>query len=156
MSQTFTPFPPVEPNLITYSIPAEGIELEVLQENICSFLGPEAYARINLNQEYVITALKPFTNSQLNDLRAFSAEMIEHISESFRLQSCHHANPTYIHQISYYTSGEVIDPDPRGHRTADLQTKGAWINLQISYPIIHNIYISPSTDGRCSHSCTGL
>jgi hypothetical protein len=50
MSQNFTPFPLVRPNLITYPIPAEGIELEVLQENICFFLGPEAYARINLNQ----------------------------------------------------------------------------------------------------------
>lgn len=35
---------------MTYPILAEGIEWEVLQENICSFLGPEAYARIHINQ----------------------------------------------------------------------------------------------------------
>ncbi|KAH0612184.1 uncharacterized protein H6S33_010236 [Morchella sextelata] len=120
-------------------------------------LGPEAYARINLNQEYMITALKPFTNSQLNDLRAFSAELIGHISENFKPQTYHHASPTCIHQTSYYTSGEVNGPDHRDRRMASLQAKGALINLQISYPTIHNTYITSSTDrGPCSHSCTRL
>ncbi|RPB17189.1 hypothetical protein P167DRAFT_120232 [Morchella conica CCBAS932] len=165
MSQNFTSFHPVRPNMITYPIPAEGIELEVLQENICSFLGPEAYARINLNQrgvkEYMITALKPFTNSQLNDLRAFSAELIEYISENFKPQTYHHVRPTCMHQTSYYTSysGEINGPGQRGRRMANLQAKGALINLQISYPTIHNTYITSNTStdhGPCSHSCAGL
>ncbi|CUS15365.1 unnamed protein product [Tuber aestivum] len=72
---------PIEEDLMTYPMSAEGIEWEVLQDCITSFLGPEASASLERTQDgadvYWVTATRPFLPSQINDLKAFSAELLE-------------------------------------------------------------------------------
>ncbi|PUU83974.1 hypothetical protein B9Z19DRAFT_1098372 [Tuber borchii] len=78
---TPSPIPHREEDLMTYPMSAEGIEWEVLQDCITSFLGPEAFASLERTQDgedvYWVTATRPFLPSQINDLKAFSAEFLE-------------------------------------------------------------------------------
>ncbi|RPB02662.1 hypothetical protein L873DRAFT_425670 [Choiromyces venosus 120613-1] len=78
---TPSPIPYREEDLMTYPMSAEGIEWEVLQNYITSFLGAEAFASLERTQDgkdvYWVTATRPFLPSQINDLKAFSAEFLE-------------------------------------------------------------------------------
>ncbi|KAI5795276.1 hypothetical protein EDC01DRAFT_654731 [Geopyxis carbonaria] len=69
----------------TYGIYARGISYEVLQRYICSILrDPGAYAlkaeQMNGEDYYLYKAVLPFTESQVRDLQAFSAEEQEEYS----------------------------------------------------------------------------
>ncbi|KAL2054484.1 hypothetical protein ABVK25_005232 [Lepraria finkii] len=65
----------------------DGIHREVLQREICKYLGPEASSRPSLYngiQGYVIKAVRPFTPMMLDDLQELSGAYIAEIREVTR------------------------------------------------------------------------
>lgn len=62
-----------------YFIDGEGVQREVLQKEICRFLGPEAYSRpysMKGVEGFMIQAIRPFTPEMLDDLHQLSRDYI--------------------------------------------------------------------------------
>ncbi|KAG0641477.1 hypothetical protein HOY80DRAFT_729666 [Tuber brumale] len=140
---TPSPVPYREENLKTYPMLAEGIEWEVLQDCITSFLGPEASARLVRTQDcpdvYWVTATRPFLPSQINDLKAFSAELLEDREAA----ASKHRRPSH-------------HPRNRGMRKQKQATSP--IHVQLVLPSLHqNAYLMlphpPSSSPASSNHC---
>ncbi|KAG0131948.1 hypothetical protein HOY82DRAFT_484440 [Tuber indicum] len=139
---TPSPIPYREENLMTYRMSAEGIEWEVLQDCINSFLGPEASASLERTQDgedvYWVTATRPFLPSQINDLKAFSAEFLEDREAA----ASKHRRPSH-------------HPRNRGMRRQKQATSP--IHVQLVLPSLHqNAYLMippPSSSPASSNHC---
>ena len=73
------------PSLNEFFISSEGINREVLQKEICRFLGPEATSRPFLYEGvhgYKIKAVRPFTPPMLDDLISLSKAYVSEMNET--------------------------------------------------------------------------
>lgn len=140
----YSPPPPYDPTnipvpepifLAEFQLSSTGILWEVLDQNIQTFLGPESYAHpvqhcSNSSTDYFLyTAVKPFTESQLRDLRAFSAELEEERRE--------HTGPRWpprrpTNRSSY--SPSVRAPPRRRPARAPAPAPQSIVQLQIIVP----------------------
>lgn len=62
-----------------YFVNGEGIHREVMQREICKYLGPEAYSRPGTHNGatgFIVTAVRPFTQKMIDDLVLLSEDFI--------------------------------------------------------------------------------
>ncbi|MCJ1468585.1 hypothetical protein MMC07_007214 [Pseudocyphellaria aurata] len=68
-----------ESGLNEFFVDGEGIHRDVMQREICKYLGPEAYSRpgtYNGAPGYIVTAVRPFTPKMIDDLQMLSESWV--------------------------------------------------------------------------------
>ncbi|KAL8716387.1 MAG: hypothetical protein Q9220_000294 [cf. Caloplaca sp. 1 TL-2023] len=64
-------------SLNEFFVDGEGINREVMQRELCKYLGPDALSRpgtYNGQKGYIVTAVRPFTSKMIEDLKATSQD----------------------------------------------------------------------------------